>query len=233
MTDPDAPSPDEPADDRPRPAQRVEGTQPILSYEPPADARNFEWVEVFLANDATHAGMLTSRLQDVGLRARVAGELSAGLGHWGLAGRAGGAGIECIAADAAEARLLIEQIEAERKRRVDARTLPCPNCGHRPANRVLAPVRWLGIAIAAVVFVGMLALSQAARDVSDTAQPAAIVILGVAVLCLLVTTKPHWVCQSCRHRWTAPAPPEVDDDDDPDEAAGNRDDIPPPSAMPR
>lgn len=211
-------------DDQPAPATPTSADPPASL--PSADARVLHystastdaapgggWIHVWKAADPFEANLIVAKLQEHGIHARVDMENAAALGAWGGVG-AGGTTVQALADDAAAARRILEQVEQDRARRRDAGSLACPECGHRPAKRLLHPARKAALAFVAVAVVIGPVIAGVAEDAGPVAPPIVLLALAVAVVLLFVPVVPRLRCPACRHQWSAADPPVVEDEDD-------------------
>jgi hypothetical protein len=187
---------------------------PVLHYSTGgADAApGGGWVHVWKAADPFEANLIVGKLQEHGLHARVDMENAAALGAWGGVG-AGGTTVQTLAEDVPAARRILEQVDQDRARRRDAGSLACPQCGHRPAKRLLHPAR--KTAVAALVAMPFVAIIGDAAELPSPVRLFLVLGLGLATMVLFfVSVVPRWRCLACRHAWAEPDPPAADEDDE-------------------
>jgi hypothetical protein len=184
--------------------------KPVLSNRTPAVRGELRWATVCKGGNTVEANLLVTKLQAHGIHARVDMENAAGLGPYG--GVVYGTKVQVLSGDAAAARAIVDDIEANRARRMAAESVSCPRCGQQNAKRVLHPMRWWGMALIAVPFV----LMPFGEMVSDHVSPGWLfmtVVLGIVMLVWWGVT-PRWLCKSCGMRFAAKEPEPVDDDEE-------------------
>jgi hypothetical protein len=189
---------------------RTEPGAPVLSYQSPGSESSQRWTTVWQAANSFEANLAVTKLQEIGIHARVDMENAATLGP--VAGVMNGTRVQVLADDAPAARTLLNEIDLRRARRQEAARVRCPNCTSAESKRILHPIRWCGLALIAVPFV-LLPFGELVTDFISPGWLMLSVIAGIAMLIWWGVT-PHWLCRSCGHRWYAKEPEELEEDED-------------------
>lgn len=193
---------------------------PVLGYQTPGSEASQRWTTVWQAANGFEANLAVTKLQELGIHARVDMENAATLGP--VAGVMNGTRVQVLADDAPAARTLLKEIDLRRARRQEAARIRCPNCTSAESKRILHPLRWWGLALIVVPFV----LLPFGELVTDFISPGWLVLSVVAGIVMLIWwgVTPRWVCKSCGFQWYAKEPEEVDEEEEQDDSVEEDDD---------
>lgn len=173
----------------------------MLNYQTPGSGGR-DWKTVWRAGNNFEANLAVAKLQEHGLHARVGGEnVNTMAPQLAIAGPPV---VQVLDDEVAEARLLLEAIDEERKKRQADASTHCPACGAPQAKRRMPLIRHIAnvLLAATVVF--------AAIEV-----PGPIIFTApTMVLLWLWPVTPRWRCVHCGNRWTAPELTVNEDDED-------------------
>jgi hypothetical protein len=204
-------------DQTPQQPQRAEPLTPpppgVIDYQQPLSSTAVRWTTVWKGGPTTEANLLVTKLQAAGMHARVDMENMGTLGMG--ASVLYGTKVQVLAQDEADARAIIDDIEATRARRVEAQSVRCPRCNAGNPKRTLHPIRWAGIATL-VGFIAALAMEEWLRE-HDVSIIWVLLLLPIGIAMLIWGVTPRWLCRSCGNRWAAKEPEPLEEEEDADE----------------